>query len=161
MDSYGADHPPLEAVVYGMIKTCMSGFTDSSSLDVTEVRMNVSRCAGKPSRWTALLVKYPLDHACTKHLLLARELSCEVWPDTLSIDSYNIHSAKVATRLIIIQTNTITPADLFAIMEMASYSSSQDKHLSKAFRAIKTALEEGADLSRTLVHKHVKNDIRN
>ena len=120
--------------------------------------MNVHRCSGK--LWTALLLKYPLDD-CTKHLLLARELSRAVHPDTSSVDVYNIHSAQVATHLLAIQTDTITPADLFAIVEMALYCRSQDKHLRKAFRAIKGALEEGADLSRTLVHKHVKDAIRN
>ena len=46
-----------------------------------EVRMNVPRCAGK--LWTALLSKYPLDDAYTvKHLLLVRELSRAVRPDT-------------------------------------------------------------------------------
>jgi hypothetical protein len=120
--------------------------------------MNVSKCAGK--LWTALLAKYPPDHTCTKHLLLARELSRAVRSDTSSIDAYNIHSAAVATRLIAIQAGMIPPADLFRLVEMASYSRSQDKHLRKAFRAIKTALEEGADLSRTLVHKHVKDTQR-
>ena len=43
-----------------------------------------------------------------------------------------------------------------------AYGRSQDKHLRKTFRAIKTALEEGANLSRhTLVHKYVKDAIRN
>ena len=57
------------------------------------------------------------------------------------------------TRLIAIQTDTITPDNLFAIVEMALYHLSPDKHLRKAFRAIKgsQSLEEGADLSRNLV----------
>ena len=52
-----------------------------------------------------------------------------------------------------IQTDTITPDNLFAIVEMALYHLSPDKHLRKAFRAIKgsQSLEEGADLSRNLV----------
>jgi hypothetical protein len=157
MDRYGADRERLEAVVYGMVKTCMSGFTDSLTV-FTEVRMNVSRCAGK--LWTELLKKYPLDHACTRHLLLARELSRAVQPDTSSIDAYNIHSSALATRLIAIQTLKVTPEELFACVELASYRSSQDKHLRKAFRAIKKAIEDGAALSRPLVNKHVKDAIQ-
>jgi hypothetical protein len=96
-DSYGADREHLEAVVYGMIQTCMSGFTDA--LDVfTYVRMNISRFAGK--LWTALLVKHPLEDACTKHLLLAREISRAVRHETSCVDDYNIHSAAVATQLL-------------------------------------------------------------
>ena len=50
------------------------------------------------------------------------------------------------------------------VVEMASYRMiriSSDKHLRKAFRDIKRALEEEAVLSRTLVHKHVKDAIHN
>jgi hypothetical protein len=36
-----------------------------------------------------------------------------------------------------------------------------DKHLRKAFRDIKRVLQDGAALSRTLVHKHAKDTIRN
>ena len=64
MERYGADRERLETVVYNLIKTCMSGFTDA--LDIfTEVRTNVHRCAGK--LWIALLQRYPLDDACTRH----------------------------------------------------------------------------------------------
>jgi hypothetical protein len=158
MDHYGADYERLEAVIYGMIQTCMSGFTDSLEVFAT-VRKNVPRCAGK--LWTALLLKYPLDDACTKHLLLAREISHAVQPNTSSVDAYNIHSAAVATQLLAIQTDTITPADLFALVEMALYRNSSDKYLRKAFGDIKRALQEGDALSGTLVHKHVKDAIRN
>ena len=84
-DRYCADRERLETVVYGMIQTCMSGFTDA--LDVfTKVRMNTTRCAGK--LWVALLEKYPLEDACTKHLLLAREIARAVCPATDSVDEY-------------------------------------------------------------------------
>ena len=73
----------------------------------------------------------------------------------------SVHSAAVATQLLALKTVTITPADLFALVEMALYRNSSDKHLRKAFRDIKDTLREGDALSRTLVNKHVKDDIRN
>ena len=158
MDRYGADRERLETVVYSMIQTCMSGFTDA--LDVfTEVRTNTSRCAGK--LWVALLQKYPLDDACTKHLFLAREISRAVRPATDSVDAYNIHSTAIATQLLALSTVTITPSDLFALVELALYKESQDKHLRKAYRDVKNDLRDGKALSRVLVNRHVKDAIRN
>jgi AmiR/NasT family two-component response regulator len=117
--------------------------------------MNIPRCAGK--LWTVLLVKNPLEDACTKHLLLAREISRAVRPETSCVDDYNIHSAAVATQLLALKTVTITPADLFALVEMALYRYSPDKHLRKAFRNIKDDLRENVPLSRALVNKHVNS----
>jgi hypothetical protein len=54
MDRYETDCERLEAVVYGMIKTCMSGFKESLTV-FTAMCMNVSRCAEK--LWTKLLKK--------------------------------------------------------------------------------------------------------
>ena len=133
MDLYGADRERLETVVYNLIKTCMSNFTDA--LDIfTEVRTNISRCAGK--LWVAILEKYPLEDTCAKHLLFAREISRVVRPVTDCVENYNIHSAAVATQLLAFRTVTITPSDLFALVELASYKDSPDKHLRKAFRDI-------------------------
>ena len=102
------------------------------------MRTNISRCAGK--LWVALLERYPLDDACTKHLLLARELARAVRPTTDSVDAYNIHSAAVATQLHALSNVNIPPSDLFAFVELASYKESPDKHLRKAYREIKNAL---------------------
>ena len=112
MDPYGADRERLEAVVYGMIQTCMLGYTDSLTV-FTTVHMNVSRCISK--LWTELLKKYLLDHACTIHLLLARELSRAVKPDTSSLDTYNIHSSELDTRLFAFQILKLTPDELLLL----------------------------------------------
>ena len=101
-----------------------------------------------------------LDDACTKHLLLAREIVRAVCPATNSVDEYNIHSAGVATQLQALSNVNISPSDLFALVELASYKESRDKHLRKAYREIKNALRSDEPLSRHLVNKHMKDTIR-
>ena len=150
-------HNTSAKVVYNLIKTCMTNFTDA--LDIfTEVRTNVSRCAGK--LWIALLQRYPLDDACTRHLLLAREIARAVCPVTDSVDGYNIHSAEVATQLHALSDLTISPSELFALVELSSYKASNDKHLHQAYRDVKKDLCGGKPLSRRLVNSHVKDVIR-